>query len=98
MSARAAFACGRQTWAGLQTVAGVGRGWKAWLLGGPGYPFEWRATCDKVTKECEATSVPCDQAQVAISGAQLLLVLCVSGDVAVGGLLLVLVEDVCWMP
>ena len=45
MSARAAFACGRQTWAGLQTVAGVGRGWKAWLLGGPGYPFEWRATC-----------------------------------------------------
>ena len=54
--------------------------------------------CDKVTKECEATSVPCDQAQVAISGAQLLLVLCVSGDVAVGGLLLVLVEDVCWMP
>ena len=35
--------------------------------------------CDKVTKECEATSVPCDQAQVAISGAQLLLVRSVSG-------------------
>ena len=52
----------------------------------------------EVTEECEEKSVPCDQAQVAISGAQLLLVLCVSGDVAVGGLLLVLVEDVCWMP
>ena len=45
MSARAAFACGRQTWAGLQTAAGVGRGWKAWLLGGPGFTFKWRATC-----------------------------------------------------
>ena len=38
-----------------------------------------RSHCDKVTEECEAKSVPCDQAQVAISGAQLLLVRSVSG-------------------